>query len=104
MVYTDGVHLVADSLAELHEFADKILLKRCWFQNHHDHPHYDILGKKVKMALDAGAQRISSKELLPIAKRLAVKPCDTGFDGKAIEQAFNMFSMTNQMFGNHDCK
>jgi len=31
MVYTDGIHLVADSLEELHEFAHKIGLKREWY-------------------------------------------------------------------------
>lgn len=35
-------HLVADSLAELHEFAISIGLKRAWFQAKSVYPHYDV--------------------------------------------------------------
>jgi hypothetical protein len=72
MVYTDEIHLVADTMEELHEFADQIGLKRCWYHNKRgkNHPHYDIWGSKLKEALNKGAKVISSKELVKIANLL----------------------------------
>lgn len=64
MVYTDGVHLIADSWDELHAFAQGIGLKREWFQEHPRHPHYDIITKtKVKKALARGAVKMQSVEM-----------------------------------------
>ena len=43
MVYVDRVHMVADSLKELHSFAEKIGLKRHFFEGvRKGHPHYDL--------------------------------------------------------------
>lgn len=65
MIYTDGTHLITDDpIDELHIFAEKIGLKRTWFQNHPRHPHYDIWGSKVRKAINNGAMFISSKELV----------------------------------------
>lgn len=48
-------HLVADTLDELHTFADDLGLKRTWFQGHASYPHYDItMGIRAK-ALQLGA-------------------------------------------------
>lgn len=66
MVYTDGIHLIADSLDELHEFALKIGLKREWFQDHPKHPHYDLFGSKRYLALEYEIKVVSSKELIKI--------------------------------------
>ena len=48
-------HMTADSLPELHKMADKIDLKREWFQNHPIHPHYDIRPSKRRLAIANGA-------------------------------------------------
>ena len=66
MVFTDGVHLVADSIDELHIFADKIGLKRSWFQNHPKHPHYDVFGIMYTRARKAGAKLVLDRDLVPI--------------------------------------
>ena len=68
MVYTDGTHLVADTLIELHKFADKIGLKREWFQDHQI-PHYDIFGCKIKRALEAGVVAATTRELIKMKKK-----------------------------------
>jgi hypothetical protein len=47
-------HMIADSLEELHAMADKIGIKRQWFQNETT-PHYDICQEKKKLALSFGA-------------------------------------------------
>ncbi len=65
MVYTDKIHLMADSVVELHLFAIKIGLKRFWFQNT-KYPHYDLFRSKIGTAIKAGAKVVSSKELIKI--------------------------------------
>lgn len=78
MVYTDGIHLIADDIKELHQFAGKIGLNRCWFENHRK-PHYDLMkGKKnrermLSLALDNGAQMKTSKELVKILSGISDK-------------------------------
>lgn len=54
--YSQGCHLMADTEAELHEFAIDVLgLKRHWFHNHPRHPHYDLTPNKRKTAVKNGA-------------------------------------------------
>jgi hypothetical protein len=48
-------HLWADTTDELHEFAEKIGLKRNWFQDKKRFPHYDLRESKRKIALKNGA-------------------------------------------------
>ena len=66
MIYTDGVHLVGDTLQELHIFARSVGLKREWFQEHRRHPHYDITtSRKLRKILDTNMVTIiSTKRLL----------------------------------------
>ncbi len=70
MVYTDKIHLVADTLEELHQFADAIGLNRQWFQNHSRHPHYDLWGSRLRDALKRGAVIVSSREVVLVSRRL----------------------------------
>ncbi len=65
MIYTDGVHMIADSLSELHEFAKEIGLKRMYFHGvKKKHPHYDLLGKWKQIAIDKGAIIITTREII----------------------------------------
>ena len=70
MIYTDGVHLVTDSLPdELHGFAESLGLKREWYQGESRYPHYDLTTPRmVKKALFYGAKKVTSKELVKILK------------------------------------
>ncbi len=71
MVQTDGVHLVADTLAELHSFAQAMGLKRAWFQNHPRHPHYDLTTRRAaNRAIDRGAVLVDAREVLHTAHQL----------------------------------
>ncbi len=71
-VYIDGLmnhgwrlgpncHMVADTLEELHAMADKIGLKRAWFQGQpagkgqSGIPHYDLTASRRERAMKAGA-------------------------------------------------
>ena len=50
MVYFDGVHLLADTLDELHSAAKSLGLKPSWFQGEASHPHYDCFGSIAERA------------------------------------------------------
>lgn len=52
-------HMMADTLEELNEMADKIGIKRKWFQG----DHYDICKSKRELAVKNGAIEISMREM-----------------------------------------
>lgn len=65
-------HLIADSVEELHEFARKIGLRREWFQDKPlpGWPHYDVSeGMRLK-AIDRGARKVSSRQMVYIIRRM----------------------------------
>ena len=51
--------MFADSKEELHEFANKIGMKRVWFQDT-KLPHYDLTAKRRQLALRLGAIEVDS--------------------------------------------
>lgn len=56
--WTGGGHLQADTLDELHELADRIGLRREWFQSKPGRPendHYDLTRASRDLALELGA-------------------------------------------------
>lgn len=60
--YKENCHLMADTLEELHEFAQNALkLKRNWFQSHARHPHYDLTRSKRTLAIKCGAFTVNLK-------------------------------------------
>lgn len=65
LILTDGVHLISDeSIKELHEFAQSMGLKRCWYRRGR-HPHYDLTtSRKVQAAMTKGAKMVTSKDLV----------------------------------------
>jgi hypothetical protein len=64
-------HLVSDaSLAELHEFAEGLGLRREWLHRK-SIPHYDLTGEVYELALARGALLVSSRELVRRAVRLS---------------------------------
>ncbi len=63
-------HMLADTEPELHEMADRIGLKREWFQIDGGTPHYDICQSKRKKALELGATEINRNEVVALIRRL----------------------------------
>ena len=65
MILTDGVHLVSNrSLSELHLFAQRMGLRRKWFQDKRL-PHYDLTTvRAVQRAEQMGAKRVSGRKLV----------------------------------------
>ena len=71
MIYTDKIHLIADSKNELHEFALKLGIYRHWYDANPKHPHYDIPKKKLTAVLQQpNVKIISSKEIVLFFKNL----------------------------------
>lgn len=62
---------VGDDIEELHRMAERIGLKRAWFQNHPIHPHYDLRPTKRMMAIRLGA--------VPVSRQEFVKKCSKMF-------------------------
>lgn len=61
--YSHHCYLIADSIKELHRFAQRIGLLRSWFQGK-TLPHYDLTPGKRASALCMGAVEIDNKEII----------------------------------------
>lgn len=62
----DWCHMTADTPEELHHMADRIGLKRAWFQDRPTGPHYDLRPSKRILAVEAGAVEVSAAEFLSL--------------------------------------
>lgn len=62
-------HMVADTVEELHIMADKIGVKRKWFQGS-KRPHYDICIRKRNLAIRLGAIEVSMRDAVNITKNM----------------------------------
>lgn len=58
-----------DSLDELHAMADRIGIKRKWFQADGSLPHYDICKSKRKLAVAFGAIEIGRREIAEMVRK-----------------------------------
>lgn len=71
MIYTDNIHLVADSLEELHDYAEKIGLGRHRFEGvKKGHPHYDLTQESMWF-LTPDVKTVRPREILRLSKLLA---------------------------------
>ena len=64
-------HMLADTRAELHEMADRLGLKRSWFQDSppHSAPHYDVALSKRDEAVRLGAILVDRRGLVDVIRR-----------------------------------
>ncbi|GIK44878.1 MAG: hypothetical protein BroJett012_07810 [Betaproteobacteria bacterium] len=67
--YMKMCHMLADTEEELHAMANRIGLRREWFQNHGT-PHYDVSKAKRQEALRVGAVEIGRRELVGLIRWL----------------------------------
>lgn len=58
-------HMTASSIKELHEFANSVGIKRCWFSNKRgkNRPHYDVNQVYYNDCISAGAKAVTNSEL-----------------------------------------
>lgn len=57
-------HMFADTVEELHRFAQIIGLRRTWFQPHPILPHYDLSPRLRAIAIKAGAVEKRLREFI----------------------------------------
>jgi hypothetical protein len=58
-------HMISDGcLEELHVFAERLGMRREWFQDHPKMPHYDITAEQRLIALQLGAIAAEGAQLL----------------------------------------
>lgn len=60
-------HMLADSLEELHAMADRIGIRRAWFQPRST-PHYDVSREKRALAIAAGAKEIDRRQVVELIR------------------------------------
>lgn len=58
-------HMISDTndLDELHAMADRLGLKRRWFQTDSSVPHYDLRDSKRRKAIEYGAREVGRREM-----------------------------------------
>lgn len=61
-------HMLADTLEELHAMADKLGLKREWFQSHST-PHYDVCQAKRRLAISFGAIECDRHKVVELIRK-----------------------------------
>lgn len=54
-------HMIADTLEELHEMAEKIGMQRSWFQGEASFPHYDVSLTRRGKAVRLGAVELERR-------------------------------------------
>lgn len=67
-------HMVADSADELHAMADRIGVRRRWYQARSSLPHYDICLSKRRLAVQAGAVEVNRRQMGHLVLRLRSTP------------------------------
>ena len=62
-------HMYADTLEELHAMAKAIGMKREWFQDHPDLPHYDLVPTRRERAVELGAVQHDRYQMVEFKRR-----------------------------------
>lgn len=63
-------HMLADSVEELHGMAERVGLRRAWFQNSRSAPHYDLCLEKRALAIRLGAVLIDRRGVAAVIQHL----------------------------------
>ena len=66
-------HMLADSLQELHDFAELIEVDKRLFHRNASYPHYDITVAMRLIALNNGAIAADRKTIIKSAKKLKIE-------------------------------
>lgn len=61
-------HMWSEDLEALHAMARRIGMKREWFQNKQDFPHYDLVPSRRAKALELGAKLATADDMVAFVK------------------------------------
>lgn len=64
-------HMMADTLEELHAMAEKIGMKREWFQPLSS-PHYDVSLSRRKIAIENGAIECGPEKIVELIRKYRI--------------------------------
>jgi hypothetical protein len=67
--WTKSCHMYADTEKELHKMAAKIGMKREWFQDHDDLPHYDLVASRRILAIRHGAKEHTLQQMVKFMRK-----------------------------------
>jgi hypothetical protein len=84
-----------EGLAALHRFAEKLGMRRSWFQNDKVMPHYDLTPSKRALALKAGAVGVTGQDIIRLCARYDLR--QELQDGDAPEPARPVFGQKGQV-------
>lgn len=73
MLYTDGYHLIAENIKELHSFANSIGIPKTSYRNKR-HPHYKITNIESLQVLKSGALKCSTRQLVKVSRSIYFFP------------------------------
>ena len=59
-------HMASQDLDALHKMASAIGIKRKWFQDKQNHPHYDVCKSYKQKAIELGAVEVNDRKLIEI--------------------------------------
>jgi CRISPR/Cas system CMR subunit Cmr4 (Cas7 group RAMP superfamily) len=63
-------HMLADTEAELHAFAEKLGMWRKWYQSDASTPHYDLTMRTRAVAVRLGAVECSRHQIVAVIRRV----------------------------------
>ena len=66
-------HMLADSLQELHDFAELIEVDKRLFHRNASYPHYDVTVQMRLLAIENGALPADRKKIIACAKKLKIE-------------------------------
>ena len=69
-------HMLADSVEELHAFAERLGLERSWFQPGST-PHYDLSTRKRRIAIQLGAISIERWQVVLLIQKFRTRAAGT---------------------------
>lgn len=66
-------HMLADTLQELHEFAELIDVDKRLFHRNASYPHYDVTVQMRETAIEHGALPADRRKIIECAKKLKIE-------------------------------
>jgi len=80
-------HMIADTSEELHALAERIGMRRSWFQAKSSVPHYDLTASRRRAAVSLGAIEVGRAEFVIKMREITDRPVEEWLRHQAREEA-----------------